>query len=117
MELAFLHRRIDHCCHRVDPGDDEPVLVRHPAEVLPDVCIVPDPVPVRRFEFIEDHVGEREAVHVPEDIDRTVDRADTFPVELQVVPGGGGREHVEAEDIDPDLCDDLCGCHHIAEAF
>ena len=87
MELAFLHCSVDRGSDGINAGYDETILVWHTAEMRPDIRLVPDTVPVRRFECIEDHVGQREAVHVPEDVHRTVDGADTFPVKLQVVPG------------------------------
>ena len=117
VELASFHRFIDNCRHRVDPGDDEPVLVRHPVKVCPDVFVIPDPCLRLRLELVKDHIREREAVHVPEDVDSPVDRAHAFPVELEVVPRGGGREDIEAEDIDPDFFDDIRGVHHVPEAL
>ena len=106
----------DRSCHAVDAGDDPPVLFRHRGEMFCHILAVPDTIGAGlRGKPVEDHVGQREPVHVPEDIDRTVGGAHPLPVELQVVPWRACGEHIETKDIDAHLCDHLFRGDHIAE--
>ncbi len=86
MKVTLLHGSIDLCGKRTDLRDDPAVLVRHEVQVCPDIRPVPYTVFRYRVEPVEDHVREREPVHVPEDVCGTVDSRDALPVELEVVP-------------------------------
>ena len=83
----------------------------------PDERVVPATSGGCRLERVENHVGEREPVDVPEDVERPVDGLDAVPVELHVVPGSVRPEDVEPQDIDAELVHHLFRRHHVAETL